>query len=136
VPASVAAANPTTVLPYSLCVAFQFSLEWAVDENTYRGGEVQRQAQVATSRKAWSQSKRLTTAELDTLRTFYLARKGGMEEFWFYDLWETVPKLSQAGYDATGSATAGRYAVRFEGGWQEALQLGRHEGAIVLVEVS
>ena len=133
-PGSVAAANPTTVLPYSLAAAFQHSREWAVDENVYRNGEVQRQAMVATSRKTWSQTKQLTTSELNALRTFYLAHK--TQEFWFYDLWETVPALSQAGCDATGSASAGRYAVRFEGAWRETLLLGRHEVSIVLVEVS
>ena len=135
-PASVAAANPTTVLPYSLAVAFQHSREWQVDQNRYRNGEVQRTALVATSRRTWSITKALTTTEVNALRTFYAARKGSIEEFWFYDLWETVPPLSGAGYDATGSATAGRYAVRFEGAWQETLGISRHEASIVLVEVS
>ena len=135
-PPSVAAANPTVVMPYSLASAFQHSREWANDENVYRNGEIQVSTLVATSRKSWSLTKSLTTTELNALRTFYLARSGGVQEFWFYDAWETVPPLSAAGYDLTGSATAGRYAVRFEGTWQETHRLGRHEVSINLVEVS
>jgi hypothetical protein len=68
--------------------------------------------------------KRLTPAELGALRDFYYNRNGPQEPYWFYDLSETVPTF---GYDPTGAAVEGRYAVRFEGGWQESVELARVE---------
>lgn len=132
-PSSIAAAAPTVVMPYSLATAFQQSREYLTDENRYRNGEVQRKSMVSTSRKRWQQTKRLSTALLTELREFYQDQHGGLIEFWFYDLYETSPKFS---YDDTGSATAGRYAVRFEGEFRQALGLGRHDATLAVVEVS
>lgn len=135
-PGSVAGAAPTAVLPRILATLFERSQEWTVDENVYRAGEVQRDVLVSTSRKRWSITRRLTVAQIDALRQFYLDRDGGNEEFYMYDPVETSPAMSDAGYDPTGAATAGRYAVRFEGPWRETLMLGRNEGSLELVEVS
>ncbi len=133
-PLSVVAANPTVVMPYSLATAFQRSQAWQVVQNIYPSREVQRTALVATSRKSWAQTKLLTAGGLGALRTFYLAQ--GLQEFWFYDLWETVPAQSAAGYDLTGSVTAGRYTVRFDGTWTVTYQMGRCQAGISLIEVS
>ena len=48
--------------------------------------------------------------DLAALRTFYDARNGAHEPFYFYDPYETNPKFS---YDPTGAAVTGRYTVRF-----------------------
>ena len=120
-------------MPYSLCAQFQQSREWAIDMNIYRDGRVQRAVLVATSRKRWSLTKRLTATQLDALRAFFTDRIGGYQEFYFYDVWETSPVFT---YDPTGSAAVGRYAVRFDGPWRQSLNLGRHEATLGLVEVS
>jgi hypothetical protein len=120
-------------MPRSLAVAFQPSREIAVISNQYLQGEVQRSVLVETSRKRWKQTKKLTAAELAALRTFYLARRGGTEEFYFYDLYETDPVFS---YDETGAESDGRYAVRFEGKFQSSLGMARNQVDVELVEVS
>jgi hypothetical protein len=134
-PASVAAASPAAVLPHFLAIAFERSQEWAAEENLYRDGSVQQRSLAETSRKRWVIHARLTATQLGALRAFYVARNGPQQEFYFYDPWETSPALSAAGYDESGSVTAGRYVVRFEGGWRESLQLGRGEAQVALVEV-
>jgi hypothetical protein len=61
-------------------------------------------------------AKRLTPAQLQTLRNFYAARNGPGEPFYFYDPHETSPKFS---CDPTGAAITGRHIVRFNGDWQQ-----------------
>jgi phage-related protein len=132
-PGSVQNAAPATVLPWSLSRAFVRSQEYPLVENEYAGGESQRSLLAANSRKRWRLVKRLTPAALAALREFYEARGGPTEPFYFYDPYETNPKFS---YDHTGQATAGRYTVRFEGGWSQTVGLGRAEAEIELVEVA
>ena len=122
-----------TVLPQNLCRAFVHAREYALLENEYRNGESQRALLVATSRKRWSLAKRLRPTVLQQLRDFYDARKGPEEPFYFYDPYETVPKFS---YDPTGTATQGRYTVRFEGAWEQSVGLGRADVEISLVELA
>jgi hypothetical protein len=92
--------------------------------NEYANGESQRRVilGVGNSRKAWRLSKRLTSAQLATLRAFFEARRGGLEPFYFYDPWDTSPKFTP---DPTGAATTGRYTVCFRGAWSQALRTGR-----------
>ena len=132
-PGSVPNAAPSTVLPQSLSRAFVHSREYPVQVNEYRNGETQRGRLADTSRKRWRLGKRLAPADLQALRDFYDARKGSQEPFYFYDPWETVPKFS---YDPTGTATQGRYAVRFEGVWQQSAGLARIDVEIELVELA
>ena len=132
-PGSVPHAAPATVLPQSLSRAFVHSREYPVQVNEYRNGESQRGRLADTSRKHWRLGKRLTPAELQTLRDFYDARKGPQEPFYFYDPWETLPKFTS---DPTGTATQGRYAVRFEGAWQQSAGLARIDVEIELVELA
>jgi hypothetical protein len=131
-PGSVQNAAPNTVLPFSLCRSFVHSREYPVQVNDYRNGESQRGRLAETSRKRWRLGKRLRVAELAALRDFYDARGGPQEPFWFYDFWETAPPFM---YDPTGAAVEGRYAVRFEGGWQESVEMARVGVGIELVEV-
>ncbi|MEN6532169.1 MAG: hypothetical protein ABFD89_00805 [Bryobacteraceae bacterium] len=132
-PGSVANAAPVTVLPEGLCAAFEHSREWAVIDNEYQNGESQRSYLSATSRKKWTLTKRLTATQLGTLRTFYEARGGPKEPFYFYDPYETSPKFS---YDATGATTTGRYTVRFNGKWNQSSSLGRSEVSLELIELA
>lgn len=123
-----------TVLPLSLCRAFAHSREWAVDLNEYQNGEMQVRARPAASRKAWKQSKSLTSAELSTLRTFFFDRKGATEAFYVYDGTERTPKWS---WDPTGASTVGRYTVRFAGDrFQQTVTNGRHSVDIEFLEVA
>jgi phage-related protein len=126
-------AAPATVLPQSLCRTFVHQREYPVIENEYRNGESQRAVLAINSRKRWRLAKRLTPAQLETLRDFYDARNGPTEPFYFYDPYETSPKFS---YDPTGQATEGRYTVRFESAWDQSVGLGRSDVEIELVEVS
>ena len=132
-PGSVQNAAPATVMPQLLCRAFSQAREYIVLENEYRNGESQRNRLVETSRKRWHTARRLTPTLLEAFRDFYDARKGPQEPFYFYDPWETNPKFT---HDPTGAATIGRYTVRFEGFWEQAVGLGRAEFPITLVELA
>jgi len=132
-PDSVQNAVPTAVLPHSLCRAFVHTREYPVIDNEYRNGESQRSVEASTSRKKWRLAKRLTATQLQALRTFYEARNGPAEPFYFYDPYETNPKFS---YDPTGQAVQGRYTVRFNCKWNQSMSSGRAEVEIELVEVA
>lgn len=132
-PGSVQNATPLTVLPASLSRAFAYEREYPVLDNEYRNGESQRKAQANNSRKRWRLAKRLAPAQLQTLRDFFDARKGPTEPFYFYDPYETSPKFS---HDPMGQAAAGRYAVRFAGGWSQSVSLGRADVSLELVELA
>ena len=121
------------MLPQSLSRVFVHSREYPVHVNEYRNGESQRGRLADTSRKRWRLGKRLTPAALQTLRDFYDARKGPQEPFYFYDPWEAVPKFTS---DPTGTATEGRYSVRFERAWQQGAGLARIDVEIELVELA
>jgi phage-related protein len=132
-PGSVQNTSPLTVLPASLSHAFVHEREYPVLDNEYRNGESQRSVQATNSRKRWRLAKRLTPAQLAALRDFYDARKGATEPFYFYDPYETNPKFS---HDPTGQAVAGRYTVRFAGGWNQSVSLGRADVSLELVELA
>ena len=132
-PGNVPNAAPATVMPARLSRVFAHAREYIVVENEYRNGESQRSRLVEASRKRWRLAKRLTPALLQQLRDFYDARLGAQEPFYFYDPYETVPKFS---HDPTGTATQGRYTVRFEGPWEQMVGMGRGDVGISLVELT
>ena len=132
-PGSVQNAAPATVLPQSLCRAFMHERAYPLIENEYKNGESQRSVLATNSRKRWRLTKRLTPAALQTLRTFYDARNGTTEPFYFYDPYDTNPKFS---YDPTGQATTGRYTVRFNSDWQQSSGPGRSDVEIELLELA
>lgn len=132
-PGSIQNAAPATLMPHSLSRAFSHSREYMVLDNDYRNGESQRSRLTETSRKRWRLAKRLPPMLLQQLRDFYDARKGPEEPFYFYDPWDTVPKFS---YDPTGTATQGRYTVRFEDAWEQMAVMGRADVEITLVELA
>jgi phage-related protein len=131
-PGSVQNAVPLTVMPASLSRSFAHARAYPIVESEYRTGESQRSVQATNSRKRWRLAKRLTPAQLASLRDFYDARKGPTEPFYFYDPYETSPKFSS---DPTGQAVAGRYTVRFAGEWDQSVDLGRADLNIELNEV-
>ena len=132
-PGSVQNAAPLTVMPANLLCSFAHERAYPIVESEYRNGESQRSVQATTSRKRWRLAKRLTPAQLASLRDFYDARKGPTEPFYFYDPYETNPKFSS---DPTGQAVAGRYTVRFAGEWNQSLDLGRADVNVELIELA
>lgn len=132
-PGSVQNATALTVLPVGLSRAFAHEREYPLLDNEYRNGETQRSVQATNSRKRWRLAKRLTPAQLATLRDFYDARRGPTEPFYFYDPYETSPKFS---HDPKGQAVAGRYTVRFAGAWNQSVALGRTDVFIELIELA
>jgi hypothetical protein len=133
-PGNVANAAPATVLPQIPCTAFQQIREIALQGNEYRNGESQRGLQVASSRRKWVLAARLSGSALAALRSFYLARRGGTEPFYYYDPFAVVPIGSN--YDPTGASSVGRVTVRFDGEWQQSMGMARTDVQIQLVEVN
>jgi hypothetical protein len=132
-PANVAAAAPTTVLPHALCSAYEQTMSYECVTSDYPSGESQREVKASSPRRAWSLARRLRPAAMQALVEFYLARHGAHDPFWFYDPYET-PVFG--GHDPTGAQPVGRYAVRFEGPLTRTLSGGRSEAAFALVEVA
>jgi hypothetical protein len=114
-------------MPNSFCIAFSEQRSFASRVNEYRGGEAQRMALVATSRRTFMQSKRLDPTNLLALRTFRDTVRHGA--FYFYH-------CKEGAYDATGVLTAGRYTVRFEGNWDQTSYIPRTEAQITMVELA
>lgn len=136
-PGSVANASPTTVMPQTLCSAFVESREWSVEINEYVDGSSQRTARTTTSRKRFQIGKRLNATQLLALRTFWDARKGPVEAFYFYNPFEaSVGAAIGSNYDPSGVGTTGRYRVRFEGAWQQQMGMARGEASVELVELA
>ena len=130
-PGSVSNAAPSTTLPYSLSIAFVRSQTYELLNNDYANGESQRSVFATTSRKRWSRQLRLTATEMADLRTFYLARGGRTEPFFYFDPWETSPLFT-----SIPSGTQGRYTVRFDCDWSQEIGLGRGQVGIEFVETA
>ena len=130
-PASVANAAPTTVLPAFLCRSFLHSRQYNVDQTDYANGERQTRLVTTSSRKSWQLEPACSAAVLASLSDFYLARKGSLQPFYFYD-------LTQGGvtHDPTGVATTGRYTVHFNGPYQHDIVVGKSYAQIELVELA
>jgi hypothetical protein len=113
-PGDVSNAVPTAVMPFALCRAFRRSQTYKVRLNEYPDGTAQRDLEVANSRKMWQLTLAASPALLATLRDFFINQ--GQRAFYFYDVWETVPKFH---HDPTGVAAAGRYTCVFRGEWSQ-----------------
>lgn len=109
-------------LPWSLFTSFTETREWPVLINEYKDGSSQRKEQAGSSRKSYQVGKRLTAAQMTTLRSFFLAHIG--KAFKVY--------RKKSDYDAMNE----NYKfMRFEGGWSEEYDMGRSNTSIQLVEV-
>ncbi len=128
-PGSLQLAQPSTVLPNTFCTSFVETTAWTiVQPNTYPDGRVQTNLQVSQPRHAWALAKRLTYSQFNTLKTFYEARSGGLQPFYFYP--------DPANFDASGTSTTGRYTVRFDGAFQHTYGLARFDVSVSLIEIS
>lgn len=127
--------TPTArVMPNSLCRAFSHRRDIAAVVNQYQNGESQVSLWVTTgaSRKSWTCPRRLTSSALATLRSFYDSCNGPQKAFFFYDL----VNHKDAVYDPSGTATTGRYTVRFDGPWQQTSVPGRSDCPVSFVEIA
>lgn len=138
--------SPTnTVFPSSLSTSFALTAEYPLlVAPTYHDGTVERSlitdgVNPARAARVWSINKRLTTAQLATLLTFWETVEGGYKPFSFYDPYQ--PAIGQkigSNYDATGVSTQGRVKCFFRGAnWNQTTTLGRHTvDNLVLVETA
>lgn len=141
---SLATVSPSsTVFPFSLSLSFVETQLYPLLSTTYHDGTLERSLitdGVNSPRPArtWSLSKRLTTTQLSTLRTFWETTvQGGLRPFYFYDPYDVAPgSRIGSNYDATGSSTQGRLICFLRGDWSEVTDLGRHNVPnLLLVEV-
>lgn len=109
-------AVPQGVFPQALTRRFVRSSAWLVRQNRYVDGTQQADSLVLTAREAWELECGLTAAQATALRGFYVDHNGPLIPFYFYDVNETSPLYK---IDPTGSSTAGRYTVRFDGPWDQ-----------------
>jgi hypothetical protein len=130
-PGSVRNAVSVGVLPFSLCRQLVESREWPARAVEYHGGETERAALTATSRRSWTMANRLTPAALATLRAFLDTYP--VDAFYLYSMKETSPGFT---WDATGVAIAGRYLVRAMGDWNQTTYLARSDVQVQFVEVA
>ena len=135
------AAVPSGVLPQSLSTAFAESRVFPVLSVQYHDGRVERglitdTVNPAVSLRVWHLAKRLTSAQLVTLRTFFEGQNGGLTPFYFYNPLEPAPGHAiGSNYDATGTSTQGRHTVRFRGDWSESTEMARSTTSLEMVSV-
>lgn len=134
-PGSVNNASPDGVMPKSLCTAFTEKRNWESQSNEYHDGSRQDKALVSTSRKAWNLKKRLTPTLLDALYTFWSEHQNSA--FYFYNPFEFASgQLPGSNFDATGVSTTGRYLVRINSDYTEAVGIARADIGIDLIETA
>lgn len=125
-PGAIAAPVPIGVLPWSLCTAFAEASDLPCNVNEYHDGTTHRGALVTTGRRRWRLAKRLTPAQMVTLREF--RESHDTAAFYFYS-WK------EGAHDASGVSTAGRYTVRFASGWAQQMGIARGDTEVELLEV-
>lgn len=136
-PGNVPNAAPTTVLPAILCSAFARQVDRLVAVNEYKSGERQVRSRVTASRGRWTATIKRTSAQMSALLAFFDARKGKVQAFWFYDPFDVATnQLPGSNWDASGTSTTGRYAVRFDSSFSRVLMIPRSQVQITLVEVA
>lgn len=128
-PGSVAAAVPSTVMPYSLCSAWKETRTRPCRiSGPYPDGRSQRAVLATVSRYEWELSKQLTYAEWTALQQFFVDRGGSLEPFYFYP--------EKIAWDATGNSVFGRWTVRFNGSLSRTFQMSRQQASLSLIEVA
>lgn len=129
-PGNITPAQPTTVMPFVLCRAFQEELRLEANLNNYPDGRSDRAALAINVRHYFKLTTPLFRGDWTLLRTFFYDHQG--QAFWFYNLRETVPPWT---YDPTGQNPIGRYTVTFDGQWSDTVTMTRAEVQIALREV-
>jgi phage-related protein len=123
------------VFPFALSTAFTETQSVAARVNEYHDGTTQRMATVATVRRSWKLTERLTPAAMATLRAFMLAYP--TTAFYFYNPKEPgTGQVEGSNYDATGSSPTGRYTVRLAGDLTEQSYIPRTDVGVDLVEIA
>lgn len=90
---------------------------------------------VARSIRTWTLNKRLPTADLEALKSFYDAHNGGVIPFYFYDPF-TEGEVIGSTYDETGDSETGRFIVKFLGtDWSQSITIGLTNASISFMEV-
>lgn len=110
------------VMPQFLSEAFIQEREYLANVNEYADGASQRELVLFASRRKWILKPKAHYSVIVAIKNFFIARKGGMYPFYFYDYTESSPK---GNYDATGVDTNGRFLVRFEGPWNQQKTVGQ-----------
>jgi len=118
-------------MPFSLFTKFSLQLGYKSIENRYANGEYQTSSLVGSSRRSWNLAKRLGAAEFMALGAFYTAQNGRQIPFYIYDV--TIPGVV---WDDDGSATLGRYVVRFDSPWSDTVGIGRGDCTFSIIEVT
>lgn len=79
--------------------------------------------------RVWVLGKRLTTAQLSALLTFWeVTVGGGLRPLYFYDPYGVLSGHAiGSNYDATGVSTQGRVTAFMRGNWAQRTGLGRHD---------
>jgi hypothetical protein len=116
------------VMPFSLSTKFQEIHAVQGRRNEYHDGTLQLFTQVSQARRTWKLTKRLTPAQMITLRAWVDAHPA--DAFYFYN-----PVQSSFTWDATGVSTIGRYLVRLNSDWAQTMDMARGDASIELLEV-
>lgn len=104
------------IFPESLCTDYAVTHTRHAVVSEYPDGSSQRHSDVATTRKSWRLSKRLTASQLAELREFYFSHIG--KPFLFRDL------------------HTGQYVKAvFTSAWSETYDLGRFLASLEIAEV-
>ena len=141
---SPATVTPGTVFPKSLSQSFVetriYPLLFTVyNDGTFERSLIQDGVNPPRALRTWTLAKRLTTAQLATLRDFWENHAvGGLNPFYFYDPHDVLPgQHIGTNYDPTGNNVQGRVICFFRGNWSQRTDLGRHMGpSLNLVEVA
>jgi hypothetical protein len=139
--ANLNAAVPTGVLPQTLSTAFSESREFPMLSKVYHDGTTERSlitdgVNNPRSIRTWKLTKRLTTVDLEALKSFYDAHQGGVIPFYFYDPFTEGEAIGST-YDATGDSETGRYTVKFiNPTWQQEMTIHLTNSAISFMEVA
>jgi len=131
-PNALAAASviPGTVLPLSLSTSFVETFAFPILSAQYHDNTIERSLitdgiNTPVPARTWKLAKRLTAAQLTTLRQFFensptdvpAGVQAGSYPFYFYEI--------DATYDPTGVSVIGRVTVFFRGNWAHSLGIGR-----------
>ncbi len=141
-PGNLGFAQPSGVLPKSLCAAFTETRVLPMLVKQYHDGSTERSliqdgVNVPESVRAWKQSRKLGDAAAAELLAFFEQQQGGLIPFYFYDPYEALPgQPIGSNWDASGASVTGRHTVVFLGDWSQTTNVGRSEAAIEFMEVN
>lgn len=129
-PGNVAAASASGVLPWEACSLFRRVERVETLENELPGGERIVNSLVTDSRRRWAIDRMATTSQASALLTFYGSHRGSA--FFFYDVNDTVG----CAYDATGTATTGRFKATFSSPIEMTVNVGYCQVSLEISEVA